>query len=70
MWTYSGSALSGTEHMARADDVAILDLEFIAFRPELCHEAWQQTQASYMSIEFDAEIRREVVARVSDNMPN
>ena len=70
MWAYAGSGLSGTEYMARTDDVAMLDLEFVAFRPELCHVAWQQVQAHYMSIEFDTEIRREVVARVSENMSN
>ena len=68
VWKYSGGGLSGTEYMIRTDDAVILDLEFVALRPELCHAAWENVQAHYMPIEFDAEIRREVVARVSVNM--
>ena len=67
LWTYSGSGLSGTEINGQSYDVAILELEFVAFRPELCHAAWQQTRAHYMSVEFDPEIRRDALSGLCEN---
>ena len=39
----------GADRMVKTDDIVFVDLEFLAFRPELCHGAWQQTISHFLS---------------------
>ena len=56
--------------MTNTSDIVMLDMDFIACMPDLCHAAWQVTSARYMSVECESAIISEVLAQLSEYMPS